>query len=175
MVKSIERLEFNKPPPGYARVTACFAGLTGTEDKAAVAAAWAHFKERHDPPGMKVEFREGIGYGFRCEAWTGGLWAADGLSREHARAAAWTWHDRRHALAKSIDAILECPYCDSREPVVEHFDDGTCSQPWCVECDAEMGGLSDVWPEVLTWSDGQVAATERYLAKGGEIPEALRG
>ena len=55
-----------------------------------MAEAWAHYKARHDPPGMQV-------MSFRAR----GL----GLPDPTARAAAWARHDRRHALLDKMERL----------------------------------------------------------------------
>lgn len=138
------RLDYSKPPPGYEiRDTSYEDGdedvggygviiqewswiADGYTDSAAspevcVADAWLRFKEDNDPPGIVY----------------------DPDAEPTARAAAWTWHDRRHALADKLDA-----------------------DNWQI-------GEDSVWPRCLTWSDEQVAAVERWLADGGEMPEVL--
>ena len=164
-------------------------------DEEAIAAAWAHFEERNDPQGLTLawvpdcpthdsldrgEWHIVVGgvtvYRLGCigqgEQLRDGKWVTP---HEVARAAAWARYWRLVAVAEAIDALLECQHCDNRKPVTEHFDDGTCSQPWCTECDSEMGGYAAPWPEMLAWSDEQVVAVERWLAEGGEAPEVLRG
>lgn len=121
---TIERLDYSKAPPGYAVTESCGwwpaddAGELVREDESfdteadALTAAWAHYKAKHDPPGcciglvMKgqgatergsycVDF--GASEAFAVPAWKGGK--VDAGARLVARAAAWAWHDRRHALA----------------------------------------------------------------------------
>lgn len=85
--------------------------------------------------------------------------------------------DRRHALYGRLHDGTFCPECHSHDAHVEPIDDKTTTQPWCTECDVEMGGLFDdeLWPRCLTWSDEQVAEVERWLADStAEMPEVLR-
>lgn len=149
----------------------------------ALAAAWAHYKTKQDPPGMLVShklkapalewwaawvFLDGSG---RC------LRVAVGAEAE-ARAAAWAWHDRRYALAESLHNGTFCPDCHSQDAYVEPIDDKTTTQPWCTECDVEMGSLfdDDLWPLLLAATDEQVAEVERWLRDStAERPEVLRG
>lgn len=44
---------------------------------------------------------------------------------------------------------MTCHRCGSHEASFTAIDDRTCSQPWCVECDLEMG--DPVWLESLGW------------------------
>ena len=69
-----------------------------------------------------------------------------------ARGAAWIWYDHRLALAAALEARVDAAYSGAR---TDH------GETW--------------WPRCLTWSDEQVAAAERWLAEGGEMPEVLRG
>lgn len=46
-------------------------------------------------------------------------------------------------IREAVDAMLMCEHCGNTEPSIELLDDGTCSQPWCTECDSEMGAPFD--------------------------------
>lgn len=171
--EGIERLDFSKPPPGYT-----VAWLThsspewvfrvderddfnqyDSEDKAR-SAAWAHYKARHDPPGMWTLYWEnedrvaqGYAWGYRSEAAFG-----TEPTQDAARAAAWAWYERRLALAD----LLESEDIDRR--LTEHHPEirtARLCRGW--------------WPVVLIWSDEQVAAVERWLIDStAEMPEVLR-
>jgi len=86
-----------------------------------------------------------IAWGYFADAMRGTV-----PSQAEARAAAWAWHDRRHALAERL-----------RSGLGDRL--GRCD------------GL-DFWPVILTWSDAQVAEVERWLVDStAEMPEVLRG
>ncbi len=162
----IQRLDYSKPPPGYT-VEADSIGIWGWtggghhcdafglgHEDAAIADAWKHHRRHNDPQGLAVN------------AW--GFGAA-------ARAAAWTWYDQRRALSVRVDSLLECEVCGNREPQTG-CDAQPGAQPWCIECDREMVGFDDMWPDCLAWSDDQVAEVERWLVdSNAETPEVLRG
>lgn len=102
------RLDFRKPPPGYRvfrpRIAVVWRWFTTTEQAGefvgpseALAAAWAHYKERHDPPGMWT-----ADHGF-------GVPSVDGLgcrlataTQGEARAAAWHWYEARLATSNIL-------------------------------------------------------------------------
>lgn len=129
---AVERIDYSKPPPGYT----C-AGLWwayGEEESghaewtdtclkrqaAGVVAAWAHYKARHDPPGMWVEMSEhgNWAWGTRdlgCHDWVDSFDDPE-REREAARAAAWAWYDRRLEVATQLDA--------GAVVLVEHLDGG---------------------------------------------------
>jgi len=128
------------------------AWLAHRED--ALAAAWAHYKERHDPPGMAVHHISWWVDGYLEE--TGG----DGESHAAARVAAWAWHDRRLALAERVE--------DAR------FEELGVSASASDEAARPLRAPS--WPRCLTWSDAQVAEVERWLVDAtAELPEVLHG
>jgi hypothetical protein len=100
-----------------------------------LAAAWAHYKLRHDPPGLP-SFSSA-----RVVEWYG--------SSAEARAAAWSWYERRLALLARLEVA---------EAVMRTFI------------------VDDLWPVILTWSDDQVAEVERWLVDPtAEMPEVLGG
>lgn len=168
----IERLDYSKPPLGY--TVGCESGqqwywARGPHDSegsrgdievchnATLAAAWTHYKEGHDPPGMRVIGRGGELYQWDVllaqqpyvagpevspEPWDDPV--AHGAAKVVVRAAAWTWHDHRLALVERINA-------------------------------GEEYGHGIIWPRCLTWSDAQVAEVERWLSDGtAALPEVLR-
>lgn len=57
-------------------------------------------------------------------------------------------------VREALDAMLVCPYCNNEEATVGECEDGSISQPWCMECDTEMG------------SPGYVDEAERLHAAG---------
>jgi hypothetical protein len=77
-------------------------------ERGAVDLAWAHYKAENDPPGLLV-YNE-------PEQIPGGVWMVDVLgeggyfadyrSQSEARDAAWTRHDRRHALILTLAAQM---------------------------------------------------------------------
>lgn len=168
----IERLDYTKPPPGYVvRYEDCsmangdgpplwwygaphYMASTSSEAEA-VAAAWAHHKERHDPPGITVgRVHSPPTYAVWWAYYTGGgglLCLFHRFSEADARAAAWARYDRRLALcgrlaAAGVDDVLFA--------VTER---------------------TSLWPRCLTWSDDHVAAVERWLDDPTvEMPEVLR-
>lgn len=166
-----------------------YAASAGEEDDG-LAAAWSHYKREHDPPGMKLmRAREEALLWWSVWVTTSEGWRkispnpqawADGDSEDSdkadARAFAWAWHDSRLALAAKLDGGTFCPKCHSQDAYVEAIDDKTTTQPWCTECDVEMGGLfDDIWPRCLTWSDEQISEIERWRADStAEMPDVLR-
>ena len=123
MSETIERLDYTKAPPGYNIVSDVdgylFRDKGGNMYRSAghhlggdwrkdvaLVKAWSHYKREHDPPGMMVEEVESEapeidGWGFTVG---NQQWSAD-WNKVEARAAAWTWHDRRHTLAERDKAL----------------------------------------------------------------------
>lgn len=199
---AIERPDYSKPPPGYRLVErsgVCIerwyfqrlgVGILGRSRKFddegdALTAVWAHYKAEHDPPQFLItgdEEADAGGPGNAAWLLPTGLTSDSAIvyhdghtSTAEARGAAWAWYDRRLALAAALEGGCFCPECNSQEAHVEAIDASTSSQPWCVECDVEMGGLfDDIWPRCLTWSDEQVAEVEHWLQDStAEMPEVL--
>ena len=199
----IQRIDYSKPPPGYTVRFEDSSGANGDgpplwwygaphylasmgSEAEALSAAWANHKAHNDPPGMWIERVRPPEYAPRGTTsvwWTyyaggGGLLCLFAKPDEVvARAAAWAWYDRRLALWEKLHNGAWCPECHSDDAYCEAIDDTRCTQPWCTECDVEMGALfDDQWPAILTWSDDQVAAVERWLVDStAEMPEVLRG
>ncbi len=180
-----------------------------TQD-ASTAAAWVRYKA-HDPPGMWIERVRPPEYAPRGTTsvwWTyyvggGGLLCLFAKPDEvAARAAAWSWYDRRLALAARLnDEDADCGACAGEvvppEALAEHeevcisashdvHDDGggrcnTCGAelPPCSACGPYHGRrppCETAWPRCLIWPDDQVAEVERWLVDStAEIPEVLRG
>lgn len=131
------------------------------------------YKNENDPPGGKiVGHLDGWAFGFPNQDKE----AIGSYNMPHeARAAAWAWYDRRRALAARVDSLLECEVCGNREPQTG-YDAQPDAQPWCIECDREMVGFDNMWPDCLAWSDDQVAEVERWLVdSNAETPEVMRG
>jgi hypothetical protein len=200
-MQDVERLDFSKPPSAYEihweaaddedpegqgewswRLVVDDGTTIGTlpEEESeypwtrvdCVAAAWLHHKTHNDPPGMwtsedafGVPPVDGLGCALR----------RDLTSKVEARAAAWAWHDRRVALIDEMNDVTACPNCYSRDAYTEAIDATTSTQPWCVECDVEMGGLGLSDDEWLAWPDELVIAGGRWLADpNADMPEVLR-
>lgn len=166
------------------------------DEAATLAAAWASYKASNDPPGMSVawepddptdEHSDGewlittsiLGPTLVCQ-WLTKRYDDKDASEAEARANAWVWYERRLALDTQLqDDVIACPDCYSRDAYVEAIDDTTSTQPWCTECDLEMGGIFDAeshWPRCLTWADDQCADIENWLADETlEMPEVIRG
>ena len=126
-------------------------GVECTTEADAIADAWIDCKASNDPPGMQVAGPAGNTTLWSWRLLSGAheavLWSR---SEAEARAAAWAWYDRRHALHER----LRCGLGDRL---------GRCD------------GL-DFWPLILSWSDDQVAEVERWLVDStAEMPEVLRG
>jgi len=102
---------------------------------AALAAAWADYKTRNDPPGMEVRGEGGTANALRrrsCRWRIYTLGARLGAYRETrglGRAEAWTMHDRRHEVASLAAAY----------------------------------GDAELWPRALTWSDEELAQVVGYV------------
>lgn len=210
---TVERLDYSKPPLGYTADGQWWSypsprprhplnigpdsPLTNVATVApkdgALAAAWSHYKEHRDPPGLAV-------MSFRA--------LAMGLPDHEARAAAWAWYDRRLAVADRLGAEVVVVRSHGHEG--DEFDDvlvprgrvaGVVAQMLYLSPDADdvadaegdtarllaEGILSfegdppitcapvDVWPRCLTWSDVQIATVERWLVDStAEMPEVLR-
>ena len=118
---NILRLDYSKAPPGYvveempeaghlieagadipdliwrARTDGAVAERRTQEE--ALSAAWVHYRNRNDPPGMAAWRQHG--------GPDGDLWltevSAGSADYPKARAAAWAWHDRRHALVARLE------------------------------------------------------------------------
>jgi hypothetical protein len=120
----IEMIDYSNPPPGHTLEADRdehgdieWDGLHETE-VAALSAAWAHYKAEHDPPGLLVdELDPGWSFYVMMDSTRASLWSSSLPSpasypvlavggpfsgRPEARAAAWAWHDRRHALARDV-------------------------------------------------------------------------
>jgi hypothetical protein len=177
---AIEMLDYSKPPPGYEvaedlsvpRVTWGWCRLEqngrweadgGFSSRAeAVAAAWAHCKVKHDPPGCSIGLvMSGQGattrgdfvidwgdrQGSSVPAYKGKSQRAGAY--QEARAAAWAWHDRRHALARDIADQI-----------------------------GKSDGAAELLAAFLRWTDDECAEVEAYAAlpfpRSVDMPAALR-
>lgn len=127
---AIERLDYSKPPPGYvveetpaderhephlvARAHCDVAYAERRTLQEALAAAWVHYRNRNDPPGMRVI---GTGDGDQTFAGVRHFFLShtgiddNASARREARAAAWSWHDRRHAIAGRLTLQDAWPRC----------------------------------------------------------------
>jgi hypothetical protein len=163
---TISKLDFSKPPRGAVVMD----DGDDEETRASIDSAWEEHEVENDPPGMTVTVDPFTGddvYWFALDPPPGHF--ADCLPGEYvdneadARAAAWGWYKRRLALAEKLYHGVWCPECGSDEAHVEAIDEKTTTQPWCTECDVEMGGVcDDIWPRCLTWTDEQVAEVEAW-------------
>lgn len=112
-------------------------GDIGSTEANVLADAWSHYKQDHDPPGMRVDMGIGVwrfAWKVRHGEWSNinnPMW-----NLADARAAAWAWHDRRRAIVIDID-------------------EQTCS-----------GGKHRAeWMSIaLTWTDAECAEVEAYAA-----------
>ena len=188
-------LNFSEPPPGYEvdcyphekasdPPTSFGVALTGArplclfaDEGEAVAAAWSDYKLSHDPPGMWCGFsrspddldncsiRVGVhACGARWELLPGITMPYEGFTVK-ARAWAWAWHDRRHALMAKIGKMIAD--FTGRGPFHEAF--------------AQV--LVDRAPfhRVLCWHNEWVDEVEAWIEKPSSnpwhpstVPEALR-
>lgn len=136
---TVERLDFSKPPPGYTIAPPPAHLRPASPGPATLAAAWAHYKAHHDPPGGP-------------ESWVDNSDPLLADFEREVRAAGWARYERRLALAGKVDTDYRL--------------DGP----------GDAGDATSAWPRCLTWSNGQVAAVEHWLADAGaEMPEVLRG
>lgn len=67
-------------------------------------------------------------------------------------------------VQKALDAALECPQCGGTEAHFATVDEKTCSQPWCTECDVEMG--EPAWISDADAEDEARPIAERLHAAG---------
>lgn len=117
--ETVQRLDYSKPPPEYTAdgqwwshppdepsKLVFLGGHVDTRnvarvapDDGALAAAWAHYKTHNDPPRLHPnDSSERMAAAFACPV---AEW----------RAAAWAWHDRRHALAARLTLQDAWPRC----------------------------------------------------------------
>lgn len=115
---SIARLDRSKPPPGYEvgrdgggdwywirgpEGAEGHRGDMGGSETEVVAAAWAHYETRHDPPGIVPAWDDEPGIYLTV---AGGCLLAEGGGHDpetEARAVAWTWYWRRAEIAAEWD------------------------------------------------------------------------
>lgn len=81
-----------------------------------------------------------------------------------------------YEVREAVADMLVCQHCGNMDPSVELFDDGTCSQPWCTECDSEMGTAFDEEDierlHAAKWRRGMTAEdAARLLAEADDIKE----
>lgn len=161
-------LDYSKPPPGWSPVVAMgfedgtfyrsapdsgpHGGYRGETKLEVIAAAWAHFKVQHDPPGMRV-----IGTGDADQTFDGAklFYLSHTNSEDNARArlaarvVAWARHDRRRAIVLDINE--------------------------------QTGGGLDVaamLSRLLLWTDAECEEVERYAAlpfpRSIDMPQPLQ-
>lgn len=139
-----QQLDYSKPPPGSdsqhldrAGIISSFwmgmryevaAELMGRLTPDAIREEWTHYKASNDPPGIVVTSDEEADVGHGHAAWllSESLTSDDAVAyhdgfaaTSSARAAAWTWYDRRLALVESHGALW--PDCLA-------WDDDLCSE-----------------------------------------------
>ncbi len=154
MRTDIERLDRNKPPPGY-ELTQLDDGMwwwgetsewldgTSYEDRsAALAAARAYYQARNDPPGMFTI------KGLTCWTW-GDAMHENGRCDDQveARAAAWRWYWRRKDAWDKTMEVARAAFGKTLADTVS----------------AEPVGAA-LWPDILTWSDEKMASYEAQVA-----------
>lgn len=191
MAVTCARLDYSKPPPDFdVRVldkslhgTVLTAGVLGPR---ALAAAWAHYKARHDPPGLETRLwcggwlfcalvdSDGQPYTVRGPGYGSTSTAA---TQVEARAAAWAWHDQRLALERALELLVKQRLEQSRAALAGLRDLQPADET-AVRLDMESQtqpyvNMFALWPNILVWSDEQVAEVERWLA--AEMPEVLHG
>lgn len=124
-------------------------------------------------------------------------------SEIRARTAAWAWYERRVTLVDRLEVAPcyridhcggcgsehepqekdLCPTCGENGPGLittwgpaqaERYRTGERYSTTVGERDQEVG--PNLWPQILTWSDAQVSAVERWLVDNNvDFPEVLRG
>lgn len=183
--ETVQRIDFNAPPPGYTAEGQWWSYPSPTPShplpniamvapsNGALAAAWAHYKDRHDPPGLRTRPWGFGGWVFCCglivDPQPGPrkvMLNDDGqpyASEADARAAAWAWYERRLEIAARLESILR----RALRTVILATEAAYFSK--CEICTYQA------WPRCLTWSDEQVAEVERWLVDPAEMPEVLRG
>lgn len=171
-MSSVDRLDFSKPPNDYlvwfddGWSCVCW----GLEDdgqaintpddnlteEAATAAAWAHCKARHDPPGMRVESCKGAASSPRSGWFVVVLlhgdvshWLFVKLTEAEARAAAWAWYEDALEVADLLGG------------------ESGPAETWPKRCS---------WPIPMRWSADERASVRAWAAGPGHaMPEVLRG
>lgn len=109
-------------------------------------------KNDNDPPGMDIQYvpKSDPFVAAVHDGWwvyVGRLCITRRDDKDAARAAAWVWHDRRRALYERLKLA---------EVVMRTFI------------------VDDLWPLMLTWTDGQVAEVENWLRDStAEMPGVL--
>jgi len=164
----VKRLDRTRPPPGYTLTPSCGVWVADErgeliredesfdDEASAIAAAWAHYEREHDPPGLVVWLDALAG----DDVWWWGdenrNYGPEEREEADARAAAWAWYWRRVAVSLETEREEQVKvgeaWVDRRLLLADH----------------------EIWPRCLAWPDEQVAAVERWLAEGGELPEVLR-
>lgn len=160
--RNVARFNYAEPPPGYTarsahedgdpcewvywRAPDSDAEYYAHEDEW-IAAAWAHYKARHDPPGMQV-FEDPSGpWCFEVICVGAG---DDSTTKDAARAAAWKWYDDRLEFEPEEGCLLE-----------DH--------------DGAPVPAAPVWPRCLAWPDRTVVEVKAWTADPtAPLPEVLR-
>jgi len=146
-VSDIARLDYSELPANYQLPSWVTAEDTNIAE--VIKHAWRHFKAHNDPPGLEVKQDALFGWGFQMLRMR--TWPTQGTRpvREF------------HVIDGGRQSALSAAWA---------WYDRRLALP---ECDL---GPSGVWPRILTWSDEQVAAVERWLVDSTvEMPEVLRG
>lgn len=191
-------LDFSAPPPGYAvdcyphekasdPPTSFGVALAGArplclfaDEGEAVAAAWSDYKLSHDPPGMWCGFSRSLNdldncsirvgvhaCGSRWELWPDITVPYEGFTVK-ARAWAWAWYDRRHALMAKIPTMVTSLRADRRGP----YPSRALAQRLAF---AQRLVERAPFHRVLCWHDEWVAEVEAWIECPSHLPEALRG
>jgi hypothetical protein len=148
---AVERLDYSKPPLGYVvwldDEWGCWCYSTWDDgasfndepidsEEQAIAAAWTHYKARHDPPGM-------------LSSWVAALRRQLGPEGRgcHIRPHAWAYHDRRLAIWEKLEVAEGSErtfIADDLWPAILTWSDDQVAEVerWLVDSTAEM-------PEVL--------------------------
>lgn len=161
---AVARLDYSKPPPGYAAWTFRGASIGGQvyqtaegEQVGTLKMAWGGYKTENDPPGYFVDGSVPNAFFVLCKGRAvlgpftartaddyGVVERLPGPAPVRTRAYAWAWHDRRLALVARLE---------------------------------DEGVQLDMWPHALTWTDGECAECERWpgmRALPDDFPAVLR-
>ncbi len=139
-MNAAERVDYSKAPPGFAE-----------HSEVNLATAWALHKRQHNPPGMHV-VNDLTAYRWRL-SWARMEGPPMG-SEDEARAAAWDWHDPRHALAEDLERLCADAQASGHGLIF-----------------TGCRGLPDHlrWPGALTLTAQQVADARAYLDSKGAL------
>lgn len=109
-----------------------------------------HLYERHGRWGCTRAYWNGERFSSYAEGWIAGYQWSDLFDDDEPRIVALGLTGQESAadlrrlaevfeVREALDRLLVCPYCNNEEPTIGELEDGTISQPWCTECDTEMG------------------------------------